>query len=220
MSRSKRLFRLIQKDLPGVVLCKDMLVVPPTEHIVRGFSVETTSERDRVYLWRVVTPLLRPIGSVILTYSARIPESGEDVYVRREAFEQSAENIRSIISGHIEYLRGIRHPHDFLRHASWVVDGSPLLQRFDQALVHYLIGNVQHSVRALRALDKEVDQWGAGRREHIGPLLKQVVREIDKDPPGLAALLTEWENQNVERLGLQPSRMPSERLKFAVHDQT
>jgi hypothetical protein len=101
-----------------------------------------------------------------------------------------------------------------------VVDGSPLLARFDQALIHYVIGNVQQSVRALRALDKEVDQWDARRQEYIGPLLKQVVREIDKDPAGLAALLTEWESQNVERLGLQPSRMPSDRPLFVVHDQT
>jgi hypothetical protein len=220
MSRSKRIFRLIQKNLPGLALCKDMLVVPPTEHLVRGFLLEATSEKERVYLWRVVTPLLRPIRSVILNYSDRISGSKPELYIRKDAFEQSAQNIRNIVSGHIEYLRGIRHPHDFLRHARWVVDGSPLLERFDKALVDYLIGNVQQSVRALRALDKEVDQWDARRQEYIGPLLKQVVREIDKDPAGLAALLTEWESQNVERLGLQPSRMPSDPPLFVVHDQT
>jgi hypothetical protein len=220
MSRSKRLFKFIQRKLPGLVLCKDMLVVPPTEHIVRGFLLEATSQKERVYLWKAVAPLLRPITSVVLDYSDRISGDELELYVRRDAFEQSAEDIGNIVSGHIEYLRGIRHPHDFLRHASWVVDGSPLLARFDQALIHYVIGNVPQSVRALRALDKEVDQWDARRQEYIGPLLKQVVGEIDKDPAGLAALLTEWENQNVERLGLQPSRMPSDRPQFSVHDQT
>src|SRR5713101_2699388 len=140
MSRSKRLFRLIRKDLSGLMLCKDMLVVPPTEHLVRGFLLEATSEKDRVYLWKVVAPLLRPITSVILDYSHRISGSEPELYVRRDAFEQSAEIIRNIISEHIEYLQGARHTHDFLRHAGWVVDGSPLLARFDQALIHYVIG--------------------------------------------------------------------------------
>ena len=68
MSRSRRLFRWIQKKLPGLVLCKSMLVVPPTEHIVRGFLLEATSEKDKVYLWKVVTPLLRPMRHVILNF--------------------------------------------------------------------------------------------------------------------------------------------------------
>jgi hypothetical protein len=216
MSRSKRLFKWIQRRLPELLLCKDMLVVPPTEHLVRGFLLEATSERDRVYLWKVVTPLLRPLRTVILSYSDRIQGEEPELYIRRDAFEQSAEKVRDIISGHIEYLRGIRRPHDFLRHAGWVVEGSPLLQRFDQALIHYIIGNVQQSVKVLRALDKEVDSWDARRQEYIGPLLKRVVQEVDKDPAGVRPLLEQWENENVERLGLQPSRMAARPLRLVA----
>jgi hypothetical protein len=219
MSRSRRLFRLIQKKLPGLVLCKSMLVVPPTEHIVRGFLLEATSEKDRVYLWKVVTPLLRPMRHVILNFSTRISGNEPELYVRRDAFEQSAETIRNIISEHIEYLRRVRYPHDFLRHACWVVEGSPVLERFDQALIHYVIGNVSHATKVLRALDQEVDQWDAARQQYIGPLLKQIVREIDKDPARLAALLSEWEQQNVERLGLLPSRVPPDGPRLVISDQ-
>jgi hypothetical protein len=211
MSRSRRLFSKIQKSMPDLVLCKDMLVIPPTEHVVRGFLLEATSERERVYLWKVATPLLRPIRRVILNYSDRISGGEPNLYIRKDAFEESAENIRDIISEEVEYLRGIRHPHDFLRHARWVVEGSPLLERFDQALMRYLVGDAQQSVRAFRALDREADQLDDGRREYIGPLLKRIVLEIDKDPAGLAALLGEWEQQNVERLGLEPSRLLSKR---------
>ena len=170
MSRSKRLFRLIQKSMPDLVLCKNMLVIPPTDHLVRGFLLEATSERERVYLWKVVTPLLRPISSVILNYSDRISGGKSSLYIRKDSFEESVANIRNIISEHVEYLQGIRHPGDFLRHASWVVDGSPLLARFDQALMHYVIGNVQRSVEGLRALDKEVSGWDARRKEYVAPL--------------------------------------------------
>jgi hypothetical protein len=207
MNRSKKIFALVERSLPGVALCKDMLVVLPTEHILRGFLLETTTERDRVYLWRVVTPLYRPISSVILNYSDRIPERGE-VYINRDAYEKSAEAIHAVISGrHIEYLQGIRHPQDFLRHASWIGDGSPILSRVDRALTYYLIGNVPQSIQSLRALEEEVDQLDARRQEYLRPLLKQVVHEIDVNPAGLTALLSEWENQNIERLGLQASRL-------------
>ena len=109
---------------------------------------------------------LRPMSSVILSYSNRISGSEPELYARNGGFEESAENISRIISGHIEYLEGVRDPHDFLRHASWIVDGSPLLARFDQALIHYVIGNEPHAIKSLRALDKEADGWDARAQRH------------------------------------------------------
>jgi hypothetical protein len=217
MSRGKRIFRSIAKRLPGVVLCKDMLVVRPTEHIVRGFLIEATSERDRVYLWRVVTPLYRPIRNIILDYSERVSGSQREIYLNRDDYEKSANDIFAIIAGpHIEYLQKIRRPQDFLRHTSWIVDGSPALYRLDHVLTHCLIGNMRHATDMLRAVDREVDQWDAARREYIQPLVKQLMRQIDGDPAGLTALLNKWENENVERHGLQPSRAPSDRLRLVV----
>jgi hypothetical protein len=212
MSRSTRIFRLIARDLPGVVLCKDMLVVVPTERILRGFLLETTTERDRVYLWKVVTPLYRPMRHVILDYSDRIPETGDDVYIDRAAYEKSAAAIRAIIVGerHLDYLRAIRHPQDFLRHASWIKDGSPMLQRFDHTLTRYLVGDVRESVEALRALSVEVDQLDNRRQEYIGPLVKRAMHEIDTNPMGLTRLLDEWLNQNIETLGLRSARAISD----------
>jgi hypothetical protein len=63
-----------------------MFVVLPTEHILRGFLIEATIEKDRIYFWRVATPLHRPMRSVFLDYSTRIPEGGLDIYVHRDAY--------------------------------------------------------------------------------------------------------------------------------------
>jgi hypothetical protein len=205
MSRSRRLFKLIEPTLPGVVLCKDMLVVTPTRHIVRGFLLETTTEKGRVYLWCVITPLHRPISSVILNYSDRIPETGE-IYIKPDALQESADHIRAIIEQHVAYLRTIETPADFLRHASWIVDGSPILSRIDRALALYLAGDTSRSTESLRALKAEADRLDARRREYIGPVLEQIVHAFDTDPRSVAPLLEKWESQNVERLGLQASR--------------
>jgi hypothetical protein len=208
MSRSRRIFRLIEPTLPGAILCKDMLVLTPTRHIVRGFLLETTMEKGRVYLWRVVTPLHRPISSVILNYSHRIPETA-DVYVTAD-FRESASAIRAIIGEeHVAYLRSVETPADFLRHASWIVDGSPILSRIDRALALYLAGDTRRSMESIRALKSEADALDARRREYVGPVLDEVVRAFDANPERVARILQNWEDENVARLGLEPSRIPT-----------
>jgi hypothetical protein len=211
MSRSTKIFGLIASQIPGVMLCKDMLVVAPTERILRGFLLETTTERNRVYLWRVVAPLYRSISHVILDYSDRIPKTGEDVYIDSDAYEKSAVAIGAIIvnEGHLAYLKKIKRPQDFRRHASWIAKSSSVLQKFDLALTHYLIGDVKQSTEAMRALSKEVDQLDQKRQEYIGPLVKQAMHELATNPEGLDPLLDRWVKQNIETFGLQPTQILS-----------
>jgi hypothetical protein len=206
MSRSTKIFGLIERDLPGVELCRDMLVVLPTEHILRGFLIETTAERGRVYLWRVVTPLHRPMRSVFLDYSNRIPESGEDVYINSNAYKASADVIRAIISEHLEYLQAVRRPQDFLRHIGRMIGNSSINFRFDLALTYYRVGNVLQCKEILRALDIEVDQLDEKLRMPIDRSIRDAAREIESNPMGFADLLDQWENRNIETLGLQRSR--------------
>jgi hypothetical protein len=75
MSVPLNILRHVQRSLNGTQLCKDMLVVTPTEHILRGFLFERTTEKGMYYLWRVVMPLYRPANTVILNYSSRIPNA-------------------------------------------------------------------------------------------------------------------------------------------------
>lgn len=203
MSRSRTIFKRIAATLPDLMLCKDMLVVPPTRHLVRGFQLEATSEKGRVYLWRVVTPLYRRIGHVILDYSIRIPERGE-LYIKDPG--ESASLIGQIIKDHIAYLRSVETPADFLRHASWIGEGSNILHRLDRALTLYLMGEMKLGMDLLRALKAEVDQLDERRREYVGPLLNEVVRAFEPGPAGLQVLLEQWENQNIQRFELQLTR--------------
>jgi hypothetical protein len=75
MSIKRKTLQLIQRRLKGTQLCKDVLVVLPTEHILRGFLFERTLSKDMYYLWRAITPLYKPANPVFLTYSKRLLKS-------------------------------------------------------------------------------------------------------------------------------------------------
>jgi hypothetical protein len=205
MSRSKKIFAMIQKGLPGIELCKDMLVVPPTEHILRGFLIENTTERGRVYVWRVVTPLHRPMSSIILDYSDRIPQSGGDIYIK-DTSQESANAIRAIVGEHLGYLRGVRRPEDFFRHIARMIGNSSINFRFDLALTYYRIGDIGQCRDMLRILTLDVDKLDRKLRMPVDQAIKQAADQMASEPDALGRLLDRWENENIERLGLLASR--------------
>ena len=195
MSIKRKTLQLIQRRLKGTQLCKDVLVVLPTEHILRGFMFERTLSKDMYYLWRVVTPLYKPANPVFLTYSDRISKG----YLRlsREALDETAERIASIMSpGHLSYLRRVRGPKEFLKHVGWMAGNTMLNFRVDLALTHYLLGNIDECVTILERLPLE--DLPPPFRVHIVPFFS----ELRTSPAAAAARLQAWERENVERLGL------------------
>jgi hypothetical protein len=205
MNRSKAVFALLRKEMSGVELCKDMLVVKPTEHIVRGFLIETTTEKDRIYLWRVVTPLYRPMKSIFLDYSTRIPETGADIYIDRNEYRKSVDAIRAIVSANLEYLQHIEAPKDFLRHVSWMIGNSSINFRFDLALTYHRIGELDRCRDMLQALKTEVDRSDPQFRMPVDQAIKHAAHAIEANPTTFPDLLNEWERMNIERLGLRSS---------------
>ena len=110
MSIQRETFRLIQHNMKGTQLCKDVLVVLPTEHLLKGFVFERTLEKEMYYLWRVVMPLYRPANTIILNYSKRISK-GDKFRLTKPGLDQTAERIAAVMSpGHLSYLRkyGVR----------------------------------------------------------------------------------------------------------------
>jgi hypothetical protein len=195
MGIQRKTLQLIQRRLKGTQLCKDVLVVLPTEHILRGFAFERTLSKDMYYLWRVITPLYKPANPVFLTYSDRISKG----YLRltREALDETAERIASIMSpGHLGYLRRVRGPKEFLKHVGWMAGNTMLNFRVDLALTHYLLGNVDQCIKILERLPLE--DLPPPFRVHIVPFFT----ELRTRPAAAASRLQAWERENVERLGL------------------
>jgi hypothetical protein len=183
-----------------------MLIVLPTEHILRGFLMEATSEKGRIYLWRVVTPLHRPMRRAFLDYSDRISERGEDIYVDNDSPEKSARMVGGIFRQHLSYLQTVRTPEGFLRHISPMIGNTSVRFRIDLALTLYRMGDIDQCGDILRALDQEVDRLEPERRLPVDHSIKEAARTFEADPLTLGPLLDEWEQQNIERLGLLPSR--------------
>jgi len=195
MSIKLKTLRLIQRRLKGTQLCKDVLVVLPTEHILRGFAFERTLSKDMYYLWRVITPLYMPANLLFLDYSDRISKG----YLRltREGLNETAERIASIMSpGHLSYLRRVRGPKEFLKHVGWMAGNTMLNFRVDLALTHYLLGNVDQCIKILERLPLE--NLAAPIRSNIVPFFT----ELRTSPADAACRLQAWERENVERLGL------------------
>lgn len=114
MSIQRKTLQLVQSNLKGTGLCKDGLVVLPTEHLLRGFVFERTLEKEMYYLWRVIMPLYRPANTIILNYSKRISK-GEKFHLSRPPLNRTAEHIAAVMSpGHLGYLRKIRGPEGLL----------------------------------------------------------------------------------------------------------
>jgi hypothetical protein len=198
MSIKRKTLQLIQRRLKGTQLCKNVLVVLPTEHILRGFMFERTLSKDMYHLWRVITPIYMPANPVFLDYSKRLRLSKSRYFrLTREKLDETADHIASIMSpGHLSYLRRVRGPKEFLKHVGWMAGNTMLNFRVDLALTHYLLGNVDHCVKILERLPLE--DLPPPFRVHIVPFFA----ELRTRPAAAAARLQAWERENVERLGL------------------
>jgi len=196
MSIQRAALRLVQFRLKGTRLCKDVLVVLPTEHLLRGFVFERTLEKEMYYLWRVITPLYRPANPIYLTYSKRISK-GEKFRLNRQELNQAAERIAAIMSpGHLSYLRRVRGPKEFLKHVGWMARNTMPNFNVDLALTHYLLGDVHQCIKILEGL--RLEDLPPPLRANIVPFFT----ELRTNPAGAASRVGAWERENVERLGL------------------
>ena len=199
MNVPRETLQLIQRHLKATQLCQDILVVLPTEHVLRGFVFERTSEKEMYYLWRVVMPLYRPANTIILNYSERISRGGK-FRLTRSGLKETAERIAAIISpGHLSYLRKVRGPKEFLKHVNWMAGNTTANFNIDLALTHYMLGNVGECMKIFESLS--VETLPAKLRARIVPF----VTDLRTNAADAASRIQSWEHENIDRLGLATS---------------
>jgi hypothetical protein len=208
MSRSAKVFKLVQPHLPGTILCKDVLVVGPTGYILRGFFLNTTSQKHHMDLWKVVMPLHRPHDDLMLTYGIMI--SGPDNFrVRVDEPKQAAEAVLRCVRGEVDSLRALKGPAQFLQHIAWRSGNESEPVQLDFALTHFLIGNVAEALRILRWLATREEVFAVHRN-----LVRQALAALEDTPSKFQQLIDGWRDANVAALGLEATvqKQPSLRL--------
>jgi hypothetical protein len=215
MSRSRKVLGLIQPKLPDTMMCGDVIVVRPTDYVLRGFCLDSTPQKDHMVLWKVVMPLHRPFPHLILSYSqsAEGPSDGRFV-VGRTGWRQAVPIVGEEIARHLESLRKLQKPADFLAHIARMAGNSQSNVRTDFALAHYLVGNIKQSLRMFRALAAEVRGGDPQRPDPLHEVIAGSLAQLERDPDGLRPIIDGWRDDNIERLGLAESRAARPALRL------
>jgi hypothetical protein len=180
----------------------DLLFVPPVEHILRCFSLETRfGMKGEVYFWRVVMPLYRPPTLLILNYAERLL-GGERVSVLDGDLDQTIDRlVRAISQGELDYLKGIQSPQDFLQKIDWDSRPTSPNYRLDLALTHYVAGNVP---ACLDILEQVVSAKLSPRWADSVRLARELVEELKVNPVAFHRRIETWEEKNIEWFHLAP----------------
>src|ERR1700730_14515955 len=113
---AERALKLLHKSLPDLRMGYKLLFVPPVEHILRCFVLETGfAIRGSAYFWRVVMPLYRPSALLVVNYGERL-FGGERVSLLEPELDRTIERIaRAVTGGELGRLTAIRGPKEFLQ---------------------------------------------------------------------------------------------------------
>jgi len=205
MTMSGKALRLLQQSFSDLRLCENILVVPPTEHIIRCFSFERTPYKGLFYFWRVVLPLYTQWPVITLGYSKRLGE-GNYIDLSEPELEQSIQNLVQIISeGQLDDLRAIRGPQEFLDRfgGASVSEGfTPMISPFDAALTYYLVGNIPFCLDILDDFASE-DLCPGSVDVHLSA--RDLARAIRIDPSAGDRRIKAQEKINIKRFALGPT---------------
>ena len=199
MSAAKRVLRKLQQTVPGSCLCKDVLVLSPMEHIIRGFLFDRTVLKGRYYFWKFAMPLYDPESLIILSYGLRIPND-ETFQISEENEDEVTEKIRKIIAdGHLSDLRSVAKPGDFLEHMHHVPGFRARAFTIDVALTKYMMGEARECKDILeKELAIDDGMTLSPQAKAAGALLD----DLKKNPENARRRIEGWERANIEKLGL------------------
>lgn len=182
------------------------MIIKPTNYIARGFFLDTTPHKDKMKLFRVVMPLYRPFENFSFSHSRMIDGDHAGLFhIDKKAYKESAAIVFDKINPHIEPLRQLRVPRDFLSYISWMAGNTMLGVRMDFGLTHYLLGNEQEALGIFRRMDLDLDGYKLPTQQQCRPMLRQILDILESNPSSLRGVIDSWRDQNIERLGLSAS---------------
>jgi hypothetical protein len=227
MSISRRTLTLVQRALPSLCLCNSILVIPPTQRILRAFEFERTPYKGQFYLWRVVMPLYRPTEGVLLNYSDRLAR-GELLQLSKDDPAEAVAAVTKLISDDLPALAKIRDPIDFFHHISWMIGNDMPSVLLDLALTYYKIDRLAEMRETVDRLIVKLDEFYAwqisgripktqrSRRQRAWERQQRALQHtrerlriaedlsaaLKSDPSVIAKMTEAWERRNIEQFNL------------------
>lgn len=199
---AERAYKLLHQALPDLPIGNHLLLVPPAEHVLRCFVLETGLEiKGTAYFWRVLMPLYRRSGMLILNYGERLL-AGERVSLEEPELDRTIDRLaRTVSGGGLERLRAIETPEDFLRHVDWNACPATPNYRIDLALTHFMAGN---PAACQEILDQLLAVPPNPRWDKELELARQLAQEVKSDRSALKARIMGWEQSAIRWLHLAP----------------
>jgi hypothetical protein len=199
---AKRALKLLHKSLPDLRMGHDLLFVPPAEHILRCFVLETRVDMNGMaYFWRLTMPLYRPPTVLVFNYADRLL-GGEKVSLLDPELDRTIDRLVRVIShGELDYLKGIQNPQDFLQKTNWSCRPTSPNYRLDLALTHYMAGNAPACLEILEQVvcAKLSPRWADSVR-----LAQELIDELRVDPSALDRRIEAWKAGHISWFHLEP----------------
>jgi hypothetical protein len=186
--------RRLHKLVPELPARRGKLIVPPTEHILRCFVLETNvGKKGKAYFWRVVMPLYRPPCFLVLNYGERIL-GGELLDLAETELDGSLRRMLDAVShGERDHLSSIRGPREFLEKIDWDRLPQSPNYRLDRALSHYLSGDVS---ACLGIVEEVASAKVRPRWNELVEVAAEIVKEMKTTPSALDKRIQAWEARN------------------------
>jgi hypothetical protein len=195
MTAPRAVFNELRNRFEGTEVCSDLLVVQPTEHILRCFAFERRSAKGEHYLWRVVLPLFRRSNHLALNYGLRIGSGGGDVFdLTGQPAAAVADRVEAAIAAgrHLEYLRAVEGPAEFSKTLDLdKYESFDTKKLVDAALSCWLTGDIKRCRELLSSASniKPIYDYEEELREEVLKLLD----DLDRNPSLIDDRIRTWE---------------------------
>lgn len=217
----KNLVQLLLARHPKLVLARRLIVLPPIRHVISAILIDRTSMPVGFTPCWATNCLFDPQHEFYLSYGSRIfPPPGVDWEIDRPNIQlELAETVEQSGLPEIRAIKTIEHFRDFATHGLEGPGRRLNENQLQNLYVQIAMGQFDEAEKACNYLKQRRSIYSHAcfdadiRRikELVGPLL------LARDRGGLAALLHEWEEITVNKLGLkkhwQPSPFPLETVK-------
>lgn len=215
MTMSGKALKNLEASFDGLRVCKNALVVSPTEHIIRYFTFERTPYKGLFYFWSVVLPLYTKY--TFFTGNGTRLAKGDYIDLGEAEFERSIARLAEIISQNaFADLRSIATPQDYLDRFGGPAANegyTPRISAFHAALTYYLVGKIHFCIEILEDFAGK-DMFPGMVDDHR--LARDLARDMRLDPSAGARKIKTLEITAIKRFSLATTIAPAQLKEYGL----